>query len=98
MAGSGQCHELQLPYPHGVPVPHPRLVGAGRNVSGRSSGCRQATPPGDVVGVVVRLEHVADLSARVGGRLPILVDLPLRIDHRSFARSAMRYEAQPRSG
>ena len=55
--------------------------------------------PGDVVGVVVRLEDVLDVHAEVAGELEVLVDLELRVDdgRDPASSSPTRYDAQPRS-
>ncbi len=45
----------------------------------------QPPVPGDVVGVVVRLQHVLDADAAVAGELEVLVDLEARIDDRGDA-------------
>ena len=38
-----------------------------------------------MIGVIMRLQHVANLGASVGGHLHVLADLPLRIDHSGLA-------------
>ena len=46
---------------------------------------REPSVAGDVVGVRVRLEHVADLEAVLLGEREVLLDLPLRVDHGRLA-------------
>ena len=55
------------------------------DVDARARGGDQAAMAGDVVGVVVRLEHVPDRDAVVAGELEVLVDLEARIDDRGDA-------------
>jgi hypothetical protein len=56
------------------------------DVDRRAGGGRQAAVPRDVVGVVVRLEHVADLDAETARELEVRLDLEAGIDDRGDAR------------
>ncbi len=41
---------------------------------------RQPAAAGDVIGVIVRLDHVHDAGAGLGSQLDVDVDVPARID------------------
>jgi hypothetical protein len=60
-----------------VPVLRAGLV---RDVEGRPGGLSEAAVAGDVVGVVVRLEHVREAEVVLVGELEVVLDLPLRVD------------------
>ena len=64
------------------------VVGAARavDVDARARGGDQAAMAGDVVGVVVRLQHVLDAHAVVARELEVLVDLEARVDDGRDAR------------
>ncbi len=51
------------------------------NVDGRAGGGRESPVPGDVIGVVVGLEHVLDPHSVKAAEAQVGVDVPLRIDH-----------------
>ena len=58
------------------------VVGLGEavDVDRRAGGRREPAVAGDVVGVVVGLEHVLDAHAHVASELEVLVDLEARVD------------------
>jgi hypothetical protein len=56
-----------------------RLCSA-RDVQGRACRLGEAPVAGDVVGVVVRLEHVHDPEVVLVGEVEVVLDLPLRVD------------------
>ena len=58
----------------------------------RAGGGRQPAVPRDVVGVVVRLEHVADLDAEIARELEVLLDLEAGIDDRGDPRRVVAHE------
>ena len=58
------------------------------DVDGRAGRGGQAPVPGDVVGVVVGLEHVLDAHAQVAGQAQVLVDVQARVDDRGDAASS----------
>jgi phosphopantothenate synthetase len=43
--------------------------------------------PGDVIGVVMRLEHVFDADTVEAGKVEVGLDVPLRIDDRGDSRA-----------
>ena len=55
------------------------------NVDARAGRGHQPSVPGDVIGVLVRLQHVVDRDRAVAGQLEVLVDLEARIDDRGDA-------------
>ena len=55
---------------------------------------REAAVTGDVVGVVVGLEHVVDAHAEVAGELEVVVDLEPRVDHGRRARRVVADEVR----
>ena len=52
----------------------------------RAGGGDEPAVAGDVVGVVVGLEHVLDAHAEVAREPQVLVDVEPRVDHRGDAR------------
>ena len=56
-------------------------LGLAVDVDRRPGGGGQAPVAGDVVGVVVGLEHVRDVHAHVAGQREVLVDVELGVDH-----------------
>ena len=86
VAGGGERGDRNLAHADDVAVGQ-RLVRVGdagllRDVDGRTSRLHQPPVAGDVVGMVVRLEHVLDAEAVLFGESEVVVDLPLRVDHR----------------
>ena len=65
------------------------VLGLGQlvDVDRRPGGAGEATVAGDVVGVVVRLQHVLDPHPVQAGEVHVGVDVPLRVDHRGDARA-----------
>ncbi len=59
-----------------------RGIGQAMDVDACPGSRHQAPVPGDVVGVVVGLEHVLDRDPPVAGQLEVLVDLKARVDDR----------------
>ena len=59
------------------------------DVDRRPGRARQAAVAGDVVGMVVGLQHVLDADAVQAGEVQVGVDVPLRVDHRGDARSGV---------
>jgi hypothetical protein len=59
------------------------------HVDGGAGLAHQATVPGDVVGVVVGLEDVADPHAVEAGEAAVGLDFPLRVDHHGDAAFAV---------
>ena len=80
VAGRGKSDQLEVTDSHQVAIAHPPPGGPGRDVGLRSGRRAQPPPPRNVVGVEVRLKHVANLSLRLVSRLHVLLDLPLRVD------------------
>ena len=81
--------DRDLPDPHRVPVGQ-RLVREvdarrGGDVDGRARRLRQPALAGDVVCVVVRLQHVRDREAVLLGEPEVVLDVPLRVDHDRLA-------------
>ena len=71
-----------------------------RPARGRGSSrrcCGQAAVAGDVVGVVVGLEHVPDPHPVQARQAPVGVDVPLRVDDRGDARLRGRRPGRRRS-
>ena len=66
-----------------------RVLGVGElvDVDRRAGRARQPAVAGDVVGVVVGLEHVLDPHAVQPGEVQVGLDVPLRVDHRGDARA-----------
>ena len=62
------------------------------DVDGRSGRRGQPPVPGDVVGVVVGLEHVLDAHAEVAGQAQVLVDVQARIDDGGDRRVVVAHE------
>ena len=60
-----------------------RVLGLGQlvDVDRGAGGAREPAVAGDVVGVVVRLQHVLDPHPVQSGEVPVGVDVPLRVDH-----------------
>jgi hypothetical protein len=60
-----------------------RVLGLGElvDVDGGPRGAGEPPVPGDVVGVVVRLEDVLDAHPVQAAQPQVGVDVPLRIDH-----------------
>src|SRR5919204_5438099 len=56
-----------------------------RDVECRPGRRREPPVAGEVVGVVVRLEHVPDLEVVLAREVEVLLDLPLRVDDRRLA-------------
>lgn len=80
VAGRGKSDQLEVTDSHQVAIAHPTPAGHGRDVGLRSRRRDQPPPPRNVVGVEVRLKHMADLSLRLVSRIQVLLDLPLRVD------------------
>ena len=61
-----------------------RVLGLGEpvDVDRRSGGPGEAPVAGDVVGVVVGLEHVLDSNPVQAGKVEVWLDVPLRVDDR----------------
>ena len=61
-----------------------RVLGVGEpiDVDRRPGGTGEATVTGDVVGVVVGLEHVLDSNPVQAGKVEVWLDVPLRVDDR----------------
>jgi hypothetical protein len=81
--------DLDVADPHHVCVPQ-RLVlvldvRLRRDVDGRAGRGREAPVARDVVGVVVRLEHVGDPEVVLVCEREVVRDLPLRVDHGRLA-------------
>ena len=47
----------------------------------RSGAADEPATAGDVIGVIVRLDHVDDASTRGAGELEVDVDVPARVHH-----------------
>ena len=64
-----------------------RVLGLGQlvDVDRGAAGAGEAAVAGDVVGVVVGLQHVLDPHPVQAGQVQVGVDVPLRIDHRGDA-------------
>jgi hypothetical protein len=64
------------------------VFGAGQlaDVDRRPGGAGEAAVAGDVVGVVVRLQHVLDPHPVQAGEVEVGIDVPLRVDHRRGPR------------
>ena len=56
-----------------------------RDVDRRARRLCEPALPGDVIGVVVRLEHVRDREAVLLGEPQVVLDVPLRVDHGRLA-------------
>ena len=96
---SGRCpgvwtrldrHVAQLQHP-AVGERLVRVLGPGQlvDVDRRPGRPRQPPVAGDVVGVVVGLQHVADPHPVQAGQAPVGIDVPLRVDHGGDARFAI---------
>src|ERR671924_598648 len=59
--------------------------GLARDVERRPGRGREPPAAGEVVGVVMGLEHVPDLEVVLAREVEVLLDLPLRVDDRRFA-------------
>ncbi len=75
------------------------VLGPGQlaDVDRRPGRPRQAAVAGDVVGVVVGLEHVLDPHPVQAGEVEVGLDVPLRVDDRGDARSRGRRRGRRRS-
>jgi hypothetical protein len=61
----------------------------------RGAGRRREAPvAGDVVGVVVGLEHVVDAHTQIAGELEVVVDLEPRVDHGRRAGRMVAHEVR----
>ena len=76
-----------------------RVLGLGQlvDVDRRAGRAGQAAVAGDVVGVVVGLEHVLDPHAVQAAEVQVGVDVPLRVDHRGDAARRCRRPDRRRS-
>ena len=75
------------------------VLGLGQlvDVDRRPGGPRQAAVAGDVVGVVVGLEHVLDPHPVQASEVEVGLDVPLRVDDRGDAGSRCRRPGRRRS-
>ena len=98
-AVAGRMHRLDLQVAHAKPPAVGerlvRILGPGElvDVDRRPGGPGQPTVPGDVVRVVVGLEHVLDPNAVKAAQPQVGIDVPLRIDHRGHAAVANQVRA-----
>src|SRR5207302_67654 len=69
-------------------------VGVAVDMDGGSGRRGEPAVAGDVVGVVVGLENVLDVDARVAGQLEVLGDLEARVHHRADAGVLVAHEVR----
>ena len=60
-------------------------IGLIRDVDRRSGRRLKATAPGQMIGMVVRLQDVLDLEPVLVGEREVVLDLPLRVDDSCLA-------------
>ena len=90
---AGRVHRLDLDLPEAQPPAVGerlvRVLGVGQlvDVDRRARRPGEAAVSGDVVGVVVGLEHVLDPDAVQAAEPQVGLDRPLRVDHRRDARA-----------